>query len=101
LLHLDEVRHLGHFVDAAEHFAQSLTTVRRRRSLLHVVLSSSKRRLTGIPATSIAEVWRGVTDNCWVCARAESGLTIWGPPGRISTHAISARRSRQRLRAAS
>ena len=28
LLHLDEVRHLGHFVDAAEHFPQSLTTVR-------------------------------------------------------------------------
>ena len=37
LLHLDEVGHLGHFMDAAEHLPQTLVTV---RSLLrHVVLS--------------------------------------------------------------
>ncbi len=30
LLHLDEVRHLGHFMDAAEHFPQTLMPTRHR-----------------------------------------------------------------------
>src|SRR5262245_46728807 len=58
----DEAWTLGHFMDAAEHFPQALTTV-RRRSLLHVVLSSSKRRLARIPAVRLRRFWRSVTDN--------------------------------------
>ena len=43
-LNLDEVRHLGNFMDLAEHLPQALTTI---RSLLrHVVLLGSSRRLS-------------------------------------------------------
>jgi hypothetical protein len=54
LLHLDEVRHFGHFVDAAEHFPQTLTIISLLR---HVILSSSKRRLTRSPALALRGFW--------------------------------------------
>src|SRR5581483_8074270 len=61
LLHLDEVRHLGHFVDLAEHLPETLVTI--RSSLLrHLVLlgswptlRGSSRRLTGDSARGQAE----------------------------------------------
>src|SRR6185503_20654456 len=47
LLNLDEIRHLGHFVDAAEHLAQTLMPIRSRSLLRHFYLLGSSRRLAG------------------------------------------------------
>ena len=64
LLNLDEVRHLGHFVDAAEHLPQTLMPIRSRSLLRHFVplrLVATARRKLHLRS---GDFWRGVS--CYV-----------------------------------
>src|SRR5262249_8301276 len=82
LLNLDEVRHLGHFVNLAEHFPQTLVPI---RSLLrHFHLLARSRRLTGNPAWRKRRLWRNIA--CFGGLLGRSDRSIWGPPGHLSTH---------------
>src|SRR6187200_3519167 len=82
LLNLDEVRHLGHFVDATEHLPQTLMPI--LYLLRHFHLLARSRRLTGNPACAKAEILAKRRILWWVTARTNH-LT-WGSPGHLSTH---------------
>src|SRR4029453_1477833 len=81
LLNLDEVRHLGHLIDAAEHLPQTLMPI--RCLLRHFHLLARSRRLTGNPACAKAETLAKRRILWWVAARTNH--LIWGSRGHLST----------------